>query len=95
MTRVCFVLLALAAGCASATRSQSLNAELAVAAARAVVQARKPVPKPSVPDGVCARCVGRGFIGDNASIREVCPECKGTGKATKAACVSGTCGVRR
>lgn len=82
MNRTGVVLLVLATGCAPATApSPARNAELAVAAARAVVKARKPAPpKPVVPDGKCERCLGLGYIGDNASIREVCPACKGTGK---------------
>jgi len=71
----------------------SISADLAVETARMVVLSRReirPAPQPVSDD--CERCGGRGYIGDQASIRIKCETCKGTGKTPKsAACTTGTC----
>lgn len=104
--RVLVLLLVVAAGCHAGVRppaagSPEITAELAVEGAKAVVRARRTVtpPAPSVPAGVCPRCLGKGYVGDEAGIRIQCDACKGTGKTAAAKsslpCTSGTCGVRR
>lgn len=102
MTRVAFFLLAIAAGCSTAVRSvgsPEVSAAIAVEGARAVIAARRVKPTPVVPAGVCPRCEGRGFIGDQSAIRVTCPACKGTGKTTvptkSAPCPTGKCPVQR
>lgn len=107
--RVLVMLLVVAAGCHAGVRppaagSPEITAELAVEGAKAVVRARRTVtpPAPSVPAGVCPRCLGKGYVGDESAIKMQCDTCKGTGKvalpaASKSSvpCTSGTCGVRR
>lgn len=86
MNRVCLMLLAAALGCRSAVPSivtSDIAAALACEGSRAVLACRKAPPKPVVPSDVCQRCQGRGYIGDSASIKVLCPACKGTGKATR------------
>lgn len=93
MSRLPVLLLCVAAGCSAAvhTNDPALDAAVAAEGAKAIVQARKaapPAPKPVTPAGACDRCGGRGYIGDQAAIRLVCPACKGTGKT---ACQNGRC----
>lgn len=94
MKQTAAFLLAAAVGCSSgvhSTHDAALTAALACQAAKAIVQARKVTPVPVVPDGVCKRCQGRGFIGDAASINVMCDDCKGTGKT----CSGKACAVKR
>ena len=73
-----------------------ITADLATETARMVIQMRRdihPTPAP-VPSDQCENCNGTGKIGDSVHVVRECPVCRGTGKKT-AACVSGTCGVKR
>lgn len=73
----------------------SITADLAVEGSRAAILSRREIrPAPPVPPSdQCDRCEGRGYIGDQASIRIKCPACDGTGKrkTTKPACPTGSC----
>lgn len=73
----------------------SISADLAVETARQVILSRRDVrPSPAPASDLCERCGGRGYVGDQASIRIKCEPCKGTGKKpTPAAtiCITGTC----
>lgn len=92
------MLLALIAGCvnAAAVDRADIVADLACETARMAVglgQEMAPTPAPKSDD--CQRCEGRGVLGDAASIRITCPDCKGTGKKAKSVlakqCTSGSC----
>jgi hypothetical protein len=86
--------LLLLCGCAGvpAIDRAAIDAELACDGARAVFAARKaPTPEPT-PAGICPGCNGKGYVGDQASIRVRCERCKGTGKVD---CQTGRCEVRR
>lgn len=85
-------------GCvASIPRDDSLTADIACEASRAVVRLRQgmpPAPKPNSDD--CENCEG-GWLGDGR-IKVKCPICNGTGKKPKSvlvkpspACVNGVC----
>lgn len=72
----------------------SISADLAVETARMVILSRRDIrPAPQPVSDQCERCGGRGYIGDQASIRIKCETCKGTGKKPKAAaiCTTGSC----
>lgn len=72
----------------------SITADLAVETARMVVLSRREIrPSPAPASGICERCGGAGYIGDQASIRMQCEACRGTGKKPKpnTVCTTGTC----
>lgn len=72
----------------------SISADLAVETARMVILSRRDIrPAPQPASDQCERCGGRGYIGDQASIRIKCETCKGTGKKPKATaiCTTGSC----
>jgi len=58
---------------------RGLTARLAAETASMVVQLRAAAPTNPARD-VCDRCGGSGVLGDAASIRVTCPDCRGTGK---------------
>ena len=57
----------------------SVSADIAVQAARAIVQLQNtPTPKPV--SGQCKTCLGTGVIGDGARIKMTCQACGGSGR---------------
>ena len=102
MNRWLIVFAVTFAGCVLTLPADStISADLACEGARLEMQCRKkPAPKPDA--SVCARCNGRGVLGDASSIRITCPDCGGTGKKVKSvlvppatkACPNGVCPAR-
>jgi hypothetical protein len=81
---VFFLLFIAMTGCvASMPGDSSITADLAVEAARAIVQLRA-APTPDVAPGPkpgekCPNCEGRGYVGDGR-VKVPCQPCDGTGK---------------
>jgi hypothetical protein len=72
-------LLVLAGCVVTLPGDHGLTADLAAETARMVVELRAAVPANPATDE-CDRCGGTGVLGDAASIRVTCPDCRGTGK---------------
>ena len=86
--RYLLAFLVVAAGCVATLPSDnSVSADLAAETARMIVQMRhEPAPtpappKPVVPAGKCAKCLGTGRMSTDGRIVITCPECGGTGNA--------------
>lgn len=95
--RLLCVAALLCVGCQQAVEYPDVCADVACETAYAVVRIRQqippsPAPKPPAPIGdKCRACNGTGKMPTDGRIVIQCPECKGTGKATKAACPDGRC----
>lgn len=77
------VFLVVVTGCvATLPDDNGVTADLAAETARMVVQLRAGLP-PNPASDVCDRCGGTGVLGDAASVRMTCPDCRGTGKKHK------------
>ena len=89
MNRWLLVFALVISGCvATLPDDDGVTADLSCETARQVVLSRREIaPSPAPAGDACERCGGRGYIGDQASIRIKCEACKGTGKA----CATGVC----
>jgi hypothetical protein len=83
MFRWVIVFAIVSIGCvASLPTDPGISADLAVETARMVVAGRAAPPAPTPDSDRCENCNGTGKIGDGRIVLE-CPECSGTGNASK------------